>query len=66
MYCNEHEIRAGSTYLNSALLLMFHSNSCMLDQKWVWPRSDCINVTSMAQNVLTVVWQEIPTVPGMV
>lgn len=66
MYYNGHEIRAGSTNLNSVLMLMFHSNSCMLGQKWVWPRSDCISVTSMAQNVLTVVWPEIPTAPGMV
>lgn len=38
----------------------------MWGQKWVWPRSDCISVTFMAQNVLTVVWPETPTVPGMV
>lgn len=43
-----------------------HSNSCMLGQTWVWPRSDCISVTSMALNVPIVVWPEIPTVPGMV
>lgn len=47
-------------------VFLVHSNSCMLGQKWVWLRSDCINVTSMVQNVLTVVWPEIPTVPGMV
>ncbi len=38
----------------------------MWGQKWVWPRSDCISVTSMAQNVPIVVWPETPTVPGMV
>lgn len=47
-------------------IFLVHSNSCMLGQKWVWLRSDCISVTSMVQNVLTVVWPEIPTVPGMV
>lgn len=48
------------------LCLWCHSNSCMLDRMRAWPRSDCISVTSMALNVPTVVWPEIPTVPGTV
>ena len=48
------------------LYVWLHSNSCMWDQKWAWPRWDCISVTSMALNVLTAVWPETRTVPGMV
>lgn len=46
--------------------LMLCSNSCMSGRKWAWPRSGCTSVTSTAQNVLTVVLPETPTVPGMV
>lgn len=45
---------------------MLCSNSCMSGRKWAWPRSSCTSVTSTAQNVLTVVSPETPTVPGMV
>lgn len=38
----------------------------MLGQKSVLHKSDYINVTSTVQRVLTVVWLETHTVPGMV